>query len=317
MNRQRLGNSELSISRLGLGCMGMSEFYGPSDEASCIKTLHAALDMGINFYDTADMYGRGSNERLLTRAFADKWHEIVLATKFGVVRTEDGGFAGICGKPEYVKSACDKSLRRLGRDSIDLYYAHRIDPDVPVEETVGAMKELVEAGKVRYIGLSEATADQIRKAHKVHPITALQSEYSLWSRDPEGEILETCRELGIGFVAYSPLGRGFLTGAITSRDVLAEGDGRLRFARFQEEALEKNRKYLEIIDKLVREKNITPAQVALAWVLHQGDDIFPIPGTRSIERLKEDVAALEVQFISAELDQIKAELPETFGGRYQ
>ena len=305
------------VSRLGLGCMGMSEFYGPSDETECIKTLHTAFDLGICFYDTADMYGRGKNEELLAKAFNDRWDKIVLATKFGVVRTDDGGFAGICGKPDYVKSACEKSLKRLGRESIDLYYAHRLDPEVPVEDTVGAMKELVDEGKVRYLGLSEASAENIRKAYAVHPITALQSEYSLWSRDPEGEILDTCRELGIAFVSYSPLGRGFLTGKITSREDLAEGDGRLRFARFQDEALEKNKVYLELIHDIAQEKNITPAQVALAWVLHQGDDIFPIPGTRKIPRLKENLGALDVKFSDEELNILRAHLPETFGGRYQ
>lgn len=317
MNKYKLDNSNLMVSRLGLGCMGMSEFYGPSDETECIKTLHTAFDLGICFYDTADMYGRGKNEELLAKAFNDRWDKIVLATKFGVVRTDDGGFAGICGKPDYVKSACEKSLKRLGRESIDLYYAHRLDPEVPVEDTVGAMKELVDEGKVRYLGLSEASAENIRKAYAVHPITALQSEYSLWSRDPEGEILDTCRELGIAFVSYSPLGRGFLTGKITSREDLAEGDGRLRFARFQDEALEKNKVYLELIHDIAQEKNITPAQVALAWVLHQGDDIFPIPGTRKIPRLKENLGALDVKFSDEELNILRAHLPETFGGRYQ
>ena len=317
LKRYPLDNSDLKVSRLGLGCMGMSEFYGPSDENECIRTLHAALDLGVSFYDTADMYGRGKNEELLARAFGDRWDRIVLATKFGVVRTDDGGFAGICGKPDYVKSACEKSLQRLGRDSIDLYYAHRLDPEVPVEDTVGAMKELVAAGKVRYIGLSEASAENIRRAHAVHPVTALQSEYSLWSREPEGEVLDTCRELGIALVSYSPLGRGFLTGQITSRDDLAEGDGRLRFARFQDEALEKNRTYLELIHRIAEEKNITPAQVALAWVLHQGDDIFPIPGTRHVARLRENLGALDVRFSDAELAALRKELPETFGGRYQ
>lgn len=312
-----LDKSDLMVSRLGLGCMGMSEFYGPSDENECIRTLHTAFDLGVTFYDTADMYGRGRNEELLAKAFGDRWDGIVLATKFGVVRTGDGGFAGICGKPDYVKSACEKSLKRLGRDTIDLYYAHRLDAEVPVEDTVGAMKELVEAGKVRYIGLSEASAENIRRAHEVHPVTALQSEYSLWSREPEGEILDTCRELGIAFVSYSPLGRGFLTGKITSRDDLAEDDGRLRFARFQDEALEKNRVYLALINHIAEEKSITPAQVALAWVLHQGDDIFPIPGTRHISRLRENLGALEVRFTDDELAALRGQLPETFGGRYQ
>lgn len=317
MNKYQLGNSALTVSRLGLGCMGMSEFYGPSDEAECLRTLHTAFDLGINFYDTADMYGRGNNEELLAKAFAERRDRIVLATKFGVIRNDDGGFAGICGKPDYVKSACEQSLKRLGREIIDLYYAHRLDPDVPLEDTVGAMKELVEAGKVRYLGLSEASAEEIRRAHKIHPITVLQSEYSLWSREPEGEVLDTCRELGIAFVSYSPLGRGYLTGKITAREELSENDFRLRFARFQNDALEKNKPYLELIHDIAQEKKITPAQAALAWVLHQGDDIFPIPGTRHVSRLKENLGALNVKFTAEELTALRAKLPETFGGRYQ
>ena len=316
MNPYQLGKSDLNVSRLGLGCMGMSEFYGPSDKAACIKTLHAALDLGITFYDTADMYGRGENEQLLARAFADRWDDIVLATKFGVLRNADGGFAGVCGRPDYVKQSCDRSLQRLGRDSIDLYYAHRVDPEVPVEDTVGAMQALVNAGKVRYIGLSEATAEQIRRGHAIHPITALQSEYSLWSREPEGEVLNTCRELGIAFVSYSPLGRGFLTGSITSQAALDESDWRRHNPRFQQDVMEKNRDYLALIEEIAADKHISPAQVALGWVLNQGDDIFPIPGTRHIDRLKENLGALEVSFSDDELNEISTRLPKTVGDRY-
>ena len=317
MQRYRLGNSELTISRLGLGCMGMSEFYGPSDLDGCIKTLHTALEAGINFYDTADMYGQGNNEKLLAKAFAKKWNEVVVATKFGVLRTPAGGFAGVCGRPDYVKSACEKSLKNLGVETIDLYYAHRIDPQVPVAETVGAMKELVVAGKVRYIGLSEATAEDVRRGNSEHPITALQSEYSLWTREPEGEILETCRELNISLVPYSPLGRGFLTGRFTAPDDLDESDWRRNNPRFQEEAFEKNRIYLALVSNIAAAKGITPAQAALAWVLNQGEDIFPIPGTRSSDRLRENIAAVEIRFSKEELEEIRAQLPETFGGRYQ
>ena len=317
MKTCQLGHSGLHISRPGLGCMGMSEFYGPSDEDDCIHTLHTALDLGVNFFDTADMYGCGRNEALLGKAFAGRWDGIVLATKFGVVRTDDGGFGGICGKPDYVKACCDKSLQRLGRDSIDLYYAHRLDPEVPLEDTVGAMAELVAAGKVRYLGLSEVSPEQIQRACAVHPITAVQSEYSLWSREPEDGVLQACRERHIGFVSYSPLGRGFLTGTISSREDLAENDGRRRFARFQEEALEKNRRYLDLVRRIAAEKNATPAQVALAWVLHQGEDIFPIPGTRQVARLKENLGALALRFTEEELAALRAELPQTFGGRYQ
>jgi aryl-alcohol dehydrogenase-like predicted oxidoreductase len=316
MNSYQLGHSELNISRLGLGCMGMSEFYGPSDEAECIKTLHAALDLGITFYDTADMYGRGENEELLARAFANRWDDIVLATKFGVLRNDDGGFAGVCGKPDYVRQACDNSLKRLGRDTIDLYYAHRIDPAVPVEETVGAMKDLVNAGKVRYIGLSEATAEQVRKAHAIHPLTALQSEYSLWSREPEGEILNTCRELGIAFVSYSPLGRGFLTGTISRQSDLDESDWRRHNPRFQQDVMDKNKAYLTLIKEIAAAKHISPAQVALGWVLNQGENIFPIPGTRHIDRLKENLGALQVSFSEDELKELRSRLPETIGDRY-
>lgn len=312
----QLGASDLRISRLGLGCMGMSEFYGPAEDAESIRTLHGALELGVNFFDTADMYGSGRNEELLAKAFQGRWDELVLATKFGILRGEGGSLAGVCGRPDYVRQACDASLQRLGVDTIDLYYQHRVDPEVPIEDTVGAMADLVKAGKVRFLGLSEADAGQIRRAHAEHPITALQTEYSLWSRDAEGDILDTCRELGIGFVAYSPLGRGFLTGAIPDREALDPGDYRLHSPRFQAEALEQNRTFVGLVEDIAAAKGITPAQVALAWVLHQGDDIFPIPGTRKLGRLRENLAAMAVEFSAAELADIRARLPTAVGGRY-
>lgn len=311
-----LGASDLKVSRLGLGCMGMSEFYGPSDEAESIKTLHEAIELGVNFFDTADMYGSGHNEELLGRAFSGKWKQVVLATKFGFLRDDEGGFAGLNCRPEYIKKACEDSLRRLGTETIDLYYAHRVDPEVPIEETVGAMSDLVSAGKVRYLGLSEATPDELRRAQDTYAITALQTEYSMWSRDVEGDILDTCRELNIAFVAYSPLGRGFLTGAIASRDALDASDYRLASPRFQEDALAENTKFLDIVNTIAKQKGISAAQVALAWVLNQGEDIFPIPGTRKISRLKENLAALRVQFSAQELADIAAELPSAQGERY-
>lgn len=312
----QLGSSSLRINRLGLGCMGMSEFYGESDEQQSIETLHSAIDLGVNFFDTADMYGSGHNEELVGKAFAGKWSQVVLATKFGFIRDEKGGFAGLDCSPAHVKAACEASLKRLNTEVIDLYYAHRVDPNVPIEETVGAMKDLVEAGKVRYIGLSEADSKDLQKASREATITALQTEYSMWSRDVEEDILATCRELNIGFVAYSPLGRGFLTGAITSRDSLEAGDFRLNGPRFQEDSLEKNKAFLKLIETIGKQKSITSAQVALAWVLNQGDDIFPIPGTRKVSRLKENLAALEVSFSEAELADIRANLPTAEGGRY-
>lgn len=316
MKMTQLGTSSLNISRLGLGCMGMSEFYGESDEQQSIETLHAAIDLGVNFFDTADMYGTGHNEELLGKAFAGKWNQVVLATKFGIIRDEKGGFPGIDCSPAHVKEACDASLKRLSTDVIDLYYAHRVDPNVPIEETVGAMEDLIKAGKVRYIGLSEATSEDLQKASREATITALQTEYSMWSRDVEEDILATCRELDIAYVAYSPLGRGFLTGAITSRDSLEENDFRLAGPRFQEDTLEKNKVFLQLIENISKEKGITSAQVALGWVLSQGDDIFPIPGTRKISRLKENLASLEVNFSEAELADIRSALPTAEGGRY-
>ncbi|MCA9589670.1 MAG: aldo/keto reductase [Myxococcales bacterium] len=317
--RNTLGKSTLEVGRIGLGCMGMSDFYaGSRDEAAHIKTLHAAVERGVDHFDTADMYGTGHNEELLRQAFADRWDKVTVATKFGVRRGEKGEWLGISGRPEYVKEACDKSLKRLGRDTIDLYYQHRPDPNVPVEESVGAMKELVLAGKVRFIGVSEFSAAQIRAAHAVHPITALQTEYSLWTRNVEEDgVLEACRELGIGFVAYSPLGRGFLTGAIPNREALDESDWRRNNPRFTEEALAENARFLELLRDLAAKKKATPAQIALAWVLAQGDDVFVIPGTRKIERLDENLGAWGVAFTAEELAEIRARLPkDTAGARY-
>jgi len=314
-----LGNSTLLLGRIGLGCMGMSEFYGGQrDEAGHIRTLQAAIDLGINHFDTADMYGVGHNEELLSKAFSDRWDKVNVATKFGVRRGAGGEWLGVCGRPEYVKEACEKSLKRLGLEKIDLYYQHRPDPNVPVEESVGAMKELVEEGKVRFIGVSEFSAEQIRAAHAVCPITALQTEYSLWTRNVEEEgILAACRELGIAFVAYAPLGRGFLTGAIPNRAALDANDWRRDNPRFSDQALAENTRFLELVRDLAAQKNATEAQVALAWVLAQGDDIFTIPGTRRIERLKENLGALEVQFTAEELATIRSRLPqETAGSRY-
>ena len=316
MAQTQLGSSGLKINRLVLGCMGMSEFYGESDEQESIATLHGAIDLGVNFFDTADMYGSGHNEELIGKAFAGKWDQVVLATKFGFLRDDKGGFAGFDCSPAHIKAACEASLKRLNTEVIDLYYAHRVDPNVPIEETVGAMKDLVDAGKVRYIGLSEASSEELQQASREATITALQTEYSMWSRDVEGDILATCRELNIGFVAYSPLGRGFLTGAITSRDSLEDGDFRLHGPRFQEDTLEKNKAFLQLIEDIAKEKNITAAQVALGWVLNQGGDIFPIPGTRKISRLKENLAALDVSFSDTELADIRANLPTAEGGRY-
>src|ERR687897_1777636 len=292
MDTRTLGAQGLEVSELGLGCMGMSEFYGTADEEESIATIHRALELGINFLDTADMYGPFTNEKLVGEAISDKRDQVVLATKFGNERREDGSWVGVNGKPEYVKMACDASLERLGVDMIDLYYQHRVDPEVPIEETVGAMEELVEAGKVRYLGLSEAAPETIKRAHTVHPISALQSEYSLFTREVEDKILPTLRELGIGFVAYSPLGRGFLTGRWRSIEDMPEEDTRTaRFPRFQEENFRKNLELADKVREISDEKGITPGQLALAWLLRQGDDIVPIPGTKRRERLEENPAA--------------------------
>ena len=318
MNNRTLGSQGLVVSELGLGCMGMSEFYGTPDEDESIATIHRALELGINFLDTADMYGPFTNERLVGRAIKDRRDEVVLATKFGNVRSEDGARLGISGKPDYVKKACDASLQRLGVDHIDLYYQHRVDPDTPIEETWGALKELVEAGKVRYLGISEAAPQTIRKAHALHPITALQTEYSLWSRDPEDEVLPTVRELGIGFVAYSPLGRGFLTGQFRRFEDLPEGDYRRNSPRFMGENFQKNLELVDKVREIASEKGVSPAQLALAWLLHQGEDIVPIPGTKRRRYLEENIAAIEIELTEDDLRRIDEVAPKgaAAGERY-
>jgi aryl-alcohol dehydrogenase-like predicted oxidoreductase len=293
MKTRKLGTQGLEVSELGLGCMGMSEFYGNGDEQEAIATIHHALDLGVNFLDTADMYGPFTNEKLVGRAIKDRRDQVILATKFGNVRSAEGGWLGINGKPEYVRQSCDASLQRLGVDVIDLYYQHRVDVTVPIEETVGAMAELVQQGKVKYLGLSEAAPATIRRAQAIHPISALQTEYSLWSRDPEDEILPTLRELGIGFVPYSPLGRGFLTGAIASPDDFAPDDFRRRSPRFQGENFAKNLELVEQVKAIADEKGITAGQLALSWLLAQGDDIVPIPGTKRRKYLEENIGALQ------------------------
>ena len=302
--RRSLGQQGLEVSAIGLGCMGMSDFYGDADRETNLAVLNHAVDIGVNFLDTADMYGVGRNEELLGEVLKTRRQEIVLATKFGNVRAANGDFLGVDGTPDYVRSACDGSLKRLGVEQIDLYYQHRVDPKVPIEETVGAMARLVEEGKVRHLGLSEASAQTLRRAASVHPIAALQSEYSLWTRDMEDEVIPTCRELGIGFVAYSPLGRGFLTGAIQKPDQLAENDWRRQNPRFQGENFDRNQRLVQAVTELARARGYTPAQLALAWLLHQGNDIVPIPGTRKIARLDENVGAVQIKLTSEELASI-------------
>jgi aryl-alcohol dehydrogenase-like predicted oxidoreductase len=319
VNERNLGRQGLVVSKLGLGCMGMSEFYGTADEDESVATIQRAVELGVTFIDTADIYGPFTNERLVGKAIADRRDEVVLATKFGNERREDGTWIGVNGKPEYVRSACDASLSRLGVDHVDLYYQHRVDPEVPIEETVGAMKELVEAGKVRYLGLSEAAPATIRRAHEVHPISALQSEYSLFTRDVEDEILPSLRELGVGFVAYSPLGRGFLTGQIKSLKDLPEGDTRAaRFPRFQEENFRKNLELVERVKEISAEKDVTPGQLALAWLLRQGDDIVPIPGTKRRKYLEENAAAASLNLTAEDLRRIEEAMPKgsVAGERY-
>jgi aryl-alcohol dehydrogenase-like predicted oxidoreductase len=321
MEFRTLGTQGLEVPAIGLGCMGMSDFYGSSDEAANLKVLASALEEGVTFWDTADIYGPCKNEELLGRFFRNhpgSRERVVLATKFGNLRNEQGEFLGVCGRPEYVKSACDASLARLDVDCIDLYYQHRVDPDVPIEDTVGAMAELVQAGKVRYLGLSEASDRTLRRAQAVHPICALQSEYSLWSREVEEAVLPACRELGIGFVAYSPLGRGFLTGAIRQRSDLSDDDWRLQNPRFSEENFHLNLKLVAVVEQLAAAKGCSAAQLALAWLLAQDASVVAIPGTRSVQRLKENAAAAELTLETAELAQLEAVLAATeiHGTRY-
>ncbi|MDQ3766844.1 MAG: aldo/keto reductase [Actinomycetota bacterium] len=319
MKKRSLGRRGLEVSELGLGCMGMSEFYGTADESEALATIHRSLDLGCTFLDTADMYGPFTNEKLVGKAINGRRAEVVLATKFGNERKPDGTMVGINGRPEYVHSACDASLERLNIDHIDLYYQHRVDKNVPIEETVGAMAELVEQGKVRYLGLSEAGPQTIRRAHAVHPISALQSEYSLFSRDVEDGVLPVVSELGIGFVAYSPLGRGFLSGRFRSPDDLAEGDVRgQRFPRFAQENFDKNLELVDRVKEIAAEKGATPGQLAIAWLLHQSDDIVPIPGTKRVGYLQENLGAAGIVLTDDDLGRIEEAMPKgsVFGARY-
>ena len=319
MEKRQLGRSGLTVSAIGLGCMGMSDFYGPRDDAQSIDTLNRALELGVTFWDTSDAYGPHRNEELVGRAIRGRRDQVTVATKFGIVRTpDDPARREISGRPEYVRSACEASLKRLGTDVIDLYYQHRVDPNTPIEDTVGAMADLVKAGKVRYLGLSEAAPETIRRAHKVHPIAALQNEYSLWSREPEDNILALLRELGIGLVAYSPLGRGFLTGQIKKFDNLAPDDFRRFSPRFQPENFDKNLELVARINEIAKQKGCTPGQLALAWVLAQGKDIVPIPGTKRRKYLEENVGALDVKLTAEDLKRIDQVAPKgaASGGRY-
>ncbi len=318
MQYRRLGKSSLVVSAMGLGCMGMSQSYGPADEQESLATINLAIDRGITLLDTADMYGGGANEDLLAKVLVRRRNEVVLATKFGNMRNPDGRFLGVNGKPEYVQEACEASLRRLKISTIDLYYLHRVDTNVPIEDTVGAMGRLIEQGKVRYLGLSEAGAKTVRRAHATYPITALQSEYSIWTRDPEGEILETCRDLGIGLVPYSPLGRGILTGTVKNTGEFGPKDFRRVSPRFQGENFDKNLQLVERIERIAAEKNCTPAQLALAWVLAQGPDVVPIPGTKRRAYLEQNLKALQVKLTPEDLRRIDEVAPRgaAVGARY-
>jgi len=318
MKKRKLGKNGLEVSAIGLGCMGMSEFYGTVAEPDSLRVIHRALELGIDFFDTSDIYGPFTNEKLVGRALANRRDEAVIATKFGILRDENGGWRGYSSKPDYVRSACEASLRRLGIETIDLYYQHRVDPETPIEETVGALAELVQQGKVRFLGLSEAAPATIRRAHAVHPIAALQTEYSLWSREPEDELLALCEELGIAFVAYSPLGRGFLSGKIRSLDDLPEDDYRRHSPRFEGGNLKKNLELVDKVEELAAHRGCTAAQLALAWVLARGEHIIPIPGTTKIPRLEEDAAAVDIELTSEELAALEAIAPKgvAAGERY-
>ncbi len=318
MQTRILGKQGPVVSAVGLGCMGMSEFYGSTNDSESIKVIHEAIDRGVTFLDTADMYGVGHNEQLVGKAIKDRRDKVILATKFGIVRGDDHSFRGVNGHPDYVRKACEASLKRLGVDHIDLYYQHRVDTKVPIEDTIGAMAELVKEGKVKYIGMSEAAPNTLKKASKVHQITALQTEYSLWSRDPEDEIIPTCRELGIGFVAYSPLGRGFLTGRYQSPDDFEDDDFRKFNPRFQGENFKKNLHLVDKINELAEKKNCNPAQLALAWLLHQGQDVVPIPGTKHMRYLHQNVEAADLTFTKDELAEIDRIAPQgaAAGTRY-
>jgi aryl-alcohol dehydrogenase-like predicted oxidoreductase len=318
MTNRTLGLAGPQVSQLGLGCMGMSEFYGDADDAESIATIHRALDLGVTFLDTSDAYGPFTNEELVGRAVRGRRDDVVIATKFGLLRSDDPNYRGVSGKPEYVHSACDASLRRLGVDHIDVYFQHRVDPDTPVEETWGAMAELVEAGKVRHLGISEASPETLRRAHAVHPVTALQTEYSLFARDPEDDLLPTCRELGIGFVAYSPLGRGFLTGQIRTPEDFTPDDYRRSSPRFMGENFERNLELVERVFEIAAEKDVTPSQLALAWLLRQGDDIVPIPGTKRVKYVEENLAATAIELTAEDLERIEEAAPRgaAAGERY-